>query len=109
MPFGLSNAPATFQAYINDALHGLVDIFCVVYLDDILVYSSDESQHTEHVKAVLERLRQFKLYAKLSKCEFRTKKVDFLGFIISPKGISIEPSRVAAVKEWLELESFRDV
>ena len=70
MPFGLSNAPATFQAYINDALAGLVDVICVVYLDDILVYSSNPSQHEDHIRQVLERLREANLFVKLSKCSF---------------------------------------
>jgi hypothetical protein len=62
MPFGLTNAPATFQAFINKALAGLTDICCIVYLDDILIYSENETDHRRHVRAVLERLRKFKLY-----------------------------------------------
>jgi len=70
MPFDLSNALATFQAYINNALAGLVDVICVVYLDDILVYSSNPSQHENHVCQVLKRLREANLFIKLSKCSF---------------------------------------
>jgi hypothetical protein len=109
MPFGLSNAPATFQAYINDALAGLVDVICVVYLDDILIYSSDPRQHISHVCQVLERLRQYNLFAKLSKCSFHTKTVEFLGYVISTTGVSMEKSRVAAIQEWPQPESVRDV
>ncbi len=68
MPFGLANAPAIFQSYINRALVGLIDICCVVYLDDILIYSANPADHQRHVREVLERLRNFKLYLKLSKC-----------------------------------------
>ena len=72
MPFGLSNAPATFQAYINQALIGLIDVTCVIYLDDILIFSADPSRHESDVKEVLEQLWQHKLFAKLKKCEFST-------------------------------------
>jgi hypothetical protein len=64
MPFGLTNAPATFQSYINRALAGLLDKFCVVYLDDILIFSQTEEEHIRHVREVLQRLRTFRLYAK---------------------------------------------
>jgi hypothetical protein len=69
MPFGLTKAPAQFQAYINEALAGLVNITCIVYLDDVLIFSDTEKEHIEHVKEVLERLRKAKLYVKLSKCK----------------------------------------
>jgi Reverse transcriptase (RNA-dependent DNA polymerase) len=99
MPFGLANAPATFQAYINKALGGLLDDFCVVYLDDILVYSHDAAAHTDHVLEVLDRLRQYKLYANLEKCVFSTDSVEFLGFIISANGVSVDPARIATIVE----------
>src|SRR5438045_9757805 len=67
LPFGLANALATFQAYINKALSGLLDVFCVVYLDDILIYSQAGESHEDHIRQVLERLRQYKLYANLKK------------------------------------------
>lgn len=93
LPFGLSNAPATFQAYINQALIGLVDVICVVYLDDILIYSEDPATHDEAVRKVLERLRTYKLFANLKKCQFDTDTVEFLGYIISPTGVEMDPSR----------------
>src|SRR2546429_8048406 len=84
MPFGLANAPATFQAYINRALAGLVDVTCIVYIDDILLYFKDPKAHRRHVAEVLKRLRKHGLYAKLSKCKFSTDTVEFLGFVIGP-------------------------
>ena len=99
MPFGLSNAPATFQAYINHALVGLVDVTCVVYLDDILIYSENPDEHDTVVRQVLERLQQHGLYANLQKCEFDVDTVEFLGFVISPEGVAMEPSRVVTVTE----------
>ena len=109
MPFGLSNAPATFQAYINHALVGLVDVTCVVYLDDILVYSENPDEHTAAVRQVLERLQQHQLFVNLEKCEFDTDTVEFLGYVISPDGVAMETSRVAAIRDWPIPKSVREV
>ncbi len=109
MPFGLSNAPATFQAYINHALVGLVDVTCVVYLDDILIYSENPDEHTKAVRQVLERLQQYCLFVNLDKCDFNTDKVEFLGFVISPDGVAMEESRVTAIQNWPIPETTREV
>lgn len=109
MPFGLANAPATFQAYIHRALAGLVDVCCIVYLDDILIFSESEAEHLQHIKQVLGRLRQFKLYAKLPKCAFYQEYVDFLGYVIGRDGISMQRDRVATVIDWPIPMSVRDV
>ena len=109
MPFGMVNAPATFQAYINEAMVGLVDIVCVVYLDDILIYSEHVDEHVTHVRQVLQRLREYRLYAKLSKCAFSTTKVNFLGFVVSVAGVSMEDSRVQTITEWPTPSSFKEV
>lgn len=109
MPFGLTNAPATFQSYIHEALHGLVDTICVVYLDDILIFSKTKEEHTEHIKQVLERMRSAELYAKPSKCSFYKESVEFLGFILSVDGISMDTRRVDTIREWKEPTSFKDV
>ena len=97
MPFGLTNAPATFQAYINRALSGIADVFCVVYLDDILIFSESLETHWGHVQYMLTRLRKFNLYTKLSKCYFATIEVEFLGFIISTEGVKMDPSRIQTI------------
>ena len=99
MPFGLANAPATFQSYINQALGSLVDTICVVYLDDILIYSKDEGKHAEHVKEVLRMLRAWKLYAKPSKCVFHTTSTTFLGFVVTLGGVVIDEERVRCICE----------
>jgi hypothetical protein len=109
MPFGLTNAPAAFQAYINQALAGLVDVTCIVYLDDILVFSDTEEEHVGHVKEVLQRLREAKLYLKLSKCEFHTRETEFLGYIVCPEGVKVDPSRVATIQEWPMPRTVRDI
>jgi hypothetical protein len=109
MPFGLTNAPAIFQSYINSVLSDLLDICCIVYLDDILIYSNSEEEHVRHVQTVLERLIEVKLYAKLSKCEFHTREVGYLGFIVTPEGVHMEKDRVKSIEEWPEPASVRDV
>ena len=97
MPFRLTNVPVTFQAYINKALMGLLNLITVTYMDNILVFSYPGKNHTEHVRIVLLRLCKYSLYVKLLKCEFDTTVVDFLGYRISTAGVSIDPSRVQAI------------
>jgi hypothetical protein len=109
MPFGLANAPATFQAHMNETLSGLIDHICVVYLDDILIYSAMEAEHPGHVRSVLERLRACQLYAKASKCEFHTTKVDFLGYVLTAEGVAMEQSRVDSVRDWPTPKTYREV
>ena len=82
MPFGLTGAPATFQRFINDTLREYLDLFCSAYLDDILIYSRTEEEHTAHVRAVLQKLRDAGLFAKMSKCEFFVPETKFLGMIV---------------------------
>lgn len=81
----------------------------MVYLDDILIYSEDKAEHVRHVCEVLERLRRYELYANLKKCEFFTTKVDFLGYVVSTAGVSIDRSRVSTITKWPAPESFKDV
>ncbi|KAI7299779.1 hypothetical protein KC315_g17470, partial [Hortaea werneckii] len=109
MPFGLTNAPATFQSYINRALAGLVDTCCVVYLDDILVYSDSHENHVRDLREVLARLRKFSLFANLKKCSFFTKEVEFLGYVVSTAGVSMDSRRVAAIEEWPRPTTLREV
>ncbi|KAJ1599810.1 hypothetical protein NDA14_002862 [Ustilago hordei] len=109
MPFGLANAPAHFQSFINDIFRDIIGIYVVVYLDDFLIFSDTEEVHVKHVTEVLTRLRSNRLFAKLSKCEFHTKTVEFLGFIIKPTGIEMDPEKVCTVKEWPMPESIHDI
>jgi len=99
LPFGLANALATFQAYINQAIAGLLDVTCVVYLDDILIYSCNSAAHTRHVKEVLQRLRQYNLYAKLLKYQFSVTQTDFLRYILRLDEVAMELSRVKTIEE----------
>lgn len=109
MPFGLTNAPATCQTFVNDTLREFLDIFCVAYLDDILIYSEDLDTHTRHVRMVLSKLQKAGLFLKPEKCEFHTTSTTFLGFIISRDGISMDPKKVVAVKEWEEPQNVKDL
>ena len=80
MPFGLTNAPMAFQQFMNTIFVDMLDVFIVVYLDNILIYSSDKTQHKEHVHEVLWHLRKHRLYAKPEKCKFYSESIDYLGY-----------------------------
>ena len=100
MPFGLTNAPAVFMDLMNRVFHEYLDKFVIVFIDDILVYSKSAEEHEQHLRIVLETLRQQKLYAKFSKCEFWLDQVAFLGHIVSADGITMDPSKVEAITKW---------
>src|SRR5437762_11188999 len=109
MPFGLCNAPGSFQAYINDVIHEFFDKFAVAYLNDILIYSNTLEEHIEHVHLVLEKLFVHGLFVKLKKCEFHVQKISFLGFVISPEGISMDPARISTISDWPVPRSVTDI
>ncbi|GJT47862.1 putative nucleotidyltransferase, ribonuclease H [Tanacetum coccineum] len=100
MPFGLTNAPAVFMDLMNRVFHEFLDKFVIVFIDDILVFSKSKEEHKEHLRTVLQILRQEKLYAKFSKCEFWLSKVAFLGHIVSAEGITMDPAKVEAITKW---------
>jgi hypothetical protein len=97
MPFGLTNASAYFIYLMNKVFMEYLDKFVVVFINDILVYSRSEEEHEHHLCLALQKLREHRLYAKLSKCEFWMKQVAFLGHVISKGGISMDPSKVQDV------------
>ncbi|KAL9250173.1 Retrovirus-related Pol polyprotein from transposon 17.6-like protein [Drosera capensis] len=100
MPFGLINVPAVFMDLINRVFKPYLDCFVVVFIDDILVYSRDHQEHEEHLRINLKTLRENKLYAKFTKCEFWLKEVAFLGHVISGEGVQVDPKKIEAVTEW---------
>jgi hypothetical protein len=100
MSFGLTNAPAHFMYLMNSVFMPEFDKFVVVFIDDILVYSKNEAEHDQHLRIVLQRLRDHQLYAKFSKCAFCLKEVPFLRYVISAEGIAVDPNKVQDVLDW---------
>ena len=97
MLFGLTNAPAYFMYMMNKVFMEYLDKFVVVFIDDILVFSKTEDDHAEHLRLVLQKLREHKLFAKRSKCEFWLREVSFLGHVVSNGGIAVDPGKVKDV------------
>ena len=99
MPFGLTNAPASCQALVNNILRPWLDRTVVAYLDDILVYTAamDLETHVREVRQVLQALQEYNMQANPQKCEFHKKEVEFLGFIISTRGIRIDPTKIESI------------
>ena len=100
LSFGLTNAPATFQAVMNDVLRPVIGKFALVYLDDILIFSKDIVEHSEHIRTVLQLLRDNQLYAKMSKCTFAQPELEFLGHVLGRDGLRVDPRKTAVVAEW---------
>jgi hypothetical protein len=94
MLFGFTNAPAHFMYLMNSVFMPELDKFVVVFIDDILIYSKSEEEHAQHLRVILQRLRDHQLYAKFSKCAFWLREVPFLGHVISAEGIAVDPSKI---------------
>ena len=109
MPFGLTNAPAVFMDLMNRIFRPLLDICVIVFIDDILVYSKTEEQHEQHLRDVLQILRNNQLYAKLSKCDFWLKSIAFLGHVVSEGGVSVDPAKVQSIMEWKQPKTVTEV
>jgi hypothetical protein len=109
MSFGLNNAPAYFMNLMNKVFMKYLDRFVEVFIDDILIYSKNDSDHEEHLRMVLQKLRDNQLYAKFTKCEFRLNEVPFLGHIISKCGISMDPAKVKEIVGWKILKTAIEV
>ena len=112
MPFGLCNAPATFQRWINRTLQRFIDRCCIVYLDDVLIYSDNLEQHKHDVRNIINSIYQAGMRLKPSKCEFHQTETEFHGFIISQEGIKVDPVKTKAIMTWArptrkkEIQSF---
>lgn len=100
MPFGLCNAPSTFQALMNSIFRPYLPKFVLVFFDDILVYSRSDAEHLEHVRTVLTILSDNSLFVKLKKCEFGKKELEYLGHIISGEGVKVDQSKIQAMTDW---------
>ena len=102
MPKGLTNAPAGFQRFMNDNFADMIDVSIVMYLDDILVYSDDPKQHSAHIREVLTRLHWNWLYTWADKCEFHCNSCKYLGYMLSPDGLSMSQNKIQAIQDWPE-------
>ena len=109
MPFGLTNAPAVFQHFMNNIFSDLLDVFIVVYLDDILIFSNNPADHQKHVKEVLRRLRKHQLFCKPEKCEFHSSSIEYLGYVVNPDGLFMDKAKVKVIQEWPQPRSVRDI
>ena len=112
MTFGLTNAPAAFMDLMNRIFRPYLDQFVIVFIDDILIYSGSGEEHAEHLRIVLQTLREHRLYAKLSKCQFWLDSVAFLGHMVFAEGVSVDLQKVEAILNWkppasvIEIRSF---
>jgi hypothetical protein len=109
MPFGLANAPSTFQHFVNDVLRPYLDIFCTAYLDDILIYSENLHEHREHVRSVLNALKEAGLQLDIDKCEFHKTEVVYLGYVIGTDGVQMDPKKVQTIVDWEYPTNVKDV
>ena len=109
IPFGLCNAPRTFQRSINEPLQEYLDVFCTAYLDDVLIYSNNKADHLGHVLQVLKRLHKRGLQVDIDKCKFNTTRVKYLGMIVTTNGIEIDTKKVEAIQKWETPSTVKDV
>ena len=109
MPFGLTNAPAAFQQFMNDIFSDLLDVCVIIYLDNILIYSNNMSEHYQHVKEVLKCLCKAGLYAKAEKCKFHSKPVEYLGYILSPSSLTMSNDKIKIIQDWLESKKVKNI
>jgi transposase InsO family protein len=109
LSFGLTNAPATFQSVMNHVFRPYLGKFVLVYMDDILVFSATPKEHEQHLRAVLELLREHQLYVKRSKCSFNQPELGFLGHIVGQSGLQVDPKKVQSVLQWPEPKNVSDV
>ncbi|KAL0154822.1 hypothetical protein M9458_049085 [Cirrhinus mrigala] len=109
MPYGLANAPAVFQSFINEILKDFMNKFVIAYIDDILIFSKSEAEHITHVRAVLSRLLDHQLYVKAEKCEFHVHQTSFLGYQVSHQGVKMDSSKIQAVTEWPQPSTIKEL
>lgn len=100
MPFGLCNAPSTFQALMNTVFRPYLRKFVLVFFDDVLIYSPSWESHMEHVRLAFELIRKHRFFIKLSKCAFGQQQIEYLGHIVSREGVQVDQSKVKAILDW---------
>eukprot|EP00253_Pinus_taeda_P011685 PITA_11685 len=109
LPFGLTNAPATFMCLMNSVFHQYLDKFVLIFIDDILIYSRNMKEHEEHLRIVLQTLREHQLYGKFSKCDFYKEQIQYLGHIITKESIAVDPEKIKTIMEWPTPKDVADI
>jgi len=109
MSFGLTNVPAVFQCFMNNIFLDLLNVYIVVYLDNILIYSNNLLQHQSHVKEVLKQLHKSGLYAKVKKYEFHLDSIKYLGYILSPSGLTMSNIQMKTIQDWSKPKKVKDI
>ena len=109
MSFDLTNAPVVFQQFMNDIFSNILDVYVMIYLDDILIYSNNMSEHHQHIKEVLKHIHKASLYVKAEKCEFHSKSVEYLGYILSPFGLTMSDDKVKIIQDWPKSKKVKDI
>jgi hypothetical protein len=109
VPFGLTNAPATFMCLMNNVLSKFLDKFVLVFIDVILIYSKNREEHEEHLRLVLQVLREHQLYAKFNKCDFFQKQIHYLGHVLSGEGVAVDPDKIRSIVEWPTPKDVSDI
>jgi hypothetical protein len=109
MPFGLYNGPASWQRYMNSLMPEFLDKFVTIYLDDLLIYSADLDEHRQHVRSVLLKLREAGLPVDIDKCEFHVQEVKYLGLILTPQGLKMDPTKVEVIQSWEQPRNVKGV
>ncbi|KAG5723659.1 hypothetical protein E4T56_gene20267 [Termitomyces sp. T112] len=104
----MTNSPATFQYFMNNIFHDMNNIFVIMYLDDILIYSNSLEEHLGHAHCILEQLQEYHLHAKPEKCFFHTIEVKYLGVIVTPDGICMDPTKIEAILNWLPPQNIKE-
>jgi len=109
MPFGLCNAPAAFQRWINAVLLDHIDMCCIVYLDDVLIYPNTLQQHRKDVSNIIEAIRKSGIKVKPSKCEFHQNEMEYLGFILGQEGVKTDPVKIQAMWDWTTPKKIKEI
>ena len=109
MPFGLTCAPAMFQAAMNTSFAHLIHKYVLVFVDDVLIYSRSLAEHVQHLRAVFQILEQNKLYLKVSKCSFAQRSLEYLGHIIGVEGVATDPAKIQAILQWPQLLTLKQL
>ena len=109
MLFGLTNASAAFQQFMNDIFSDFLDVCIVIYLDDIPIYLNNMSEHHRHVKEILKHLHKASLYAKVEKCEFYSELVEYLEYILLPSGLTMSDDKIKIIQDWPEPKKVKDI